>query len=162
MSVWNRDQLWGTGLFCSHSFHPNWAQIWTEFPSITVMWLLGVERTETVGGANSPVGAIKPLQKKRTQQDEVNKKEPVKPQTVENDEESMMEILHLCLFHVTFEEGYSRITGRLITCFMYIMSYSLIYFPLTLSHFVFSAKTDLFSNFWRFHSRFLMQNLSCA
>ncbi len=45
-------------------------------------------------------GAIKPLQKKKMQGDDVIKRAPVKPQMVENHVEDIMEIWHLCLFHV--------------------------------------------------------------
>ncbi len=78
----------------------------------------------------------------------------------------MMEILHLCLFYVIFEDGFCLLqflssgaeasVDDLITCIMYIMS--------NLSHFVFintpifppqlNAKTDLFFKFLAFSLTF--------
>lgn len=43
---------------------------------------------------------VKPLQRKRTQQDYVIDSVPVKPQTEENHVEDVMEMCNLCLFHV--------------------------------------------------------------
>ncbi len=47
-------------------------------------------------------GAIKPLQMKRAQQDDVIKTVPDKPLMVENIVENVMEIWHLCLFQLLF------------------------------------------------------------
>lgn len=44
--------------------------------------------------------AIKPSEKKSAQQDAIIKSTSVKPQTMENNVENAMKILHLCLFYV--------------------------------------------------------------
>ncbi len=44
----------------------------------------------------SPAGAIKSLQKKRAQRDDVIKRAPVKPQMLESHVQNMMEIWHFC------------------------------------------------------------------
>lgn len=50
---------------------------------------------------------IKPLQKQRAQQHYVNKRVPVKPQTMKSYVENSTEMWHFRLFHVLNEEGYS-------------------------------------------------------
>ncbi len=72
------------------------------FPSANFMWLLGVVSSGW-GGANTPAGVIKLLQKKRTQWDNVNKRAPGKPQKMENHMENYLKfktVYLLMLFRI--------------------------------------------------------------
>ncbi len=116
-------------------------QIYARFHPL--LRILGVASSrETVGGANSPVSAIKPLQKKKTKRDDVIERAPVKAQRMENHVQDTMKIWHFCLFYVL-------LWGRLqpphhstqIWCFQLFsgcfMDAIIVCFHFTLFHFTF-------------------------